>query len=50
MPKIELANIPGLDTAQALYGAVSATSAQLDDRIVILMVYIYNTDPTLGLL
>ncbi len=45
MPKIDLASIPGLDTAQALFGAVSDKVATYDDRIVALMVYVYDTAP-----
>ncbi|EAQ29501.1 hypothetical protein NAP1_01975 [Erythrobacter sp. NAP1] len=45
MPKIELASIPGLETAQALFGAVSEKVATYDDSIVSLMVYVYDTAP-----
>ena len=45
MPKIDLASIPGLETAQALFGAVSDKVATYDDRIVALMVYVYDTAP-----
>ncbi len=51
MPKIELSSIPGLETAQALYGAVSerVQAVTYDDRIVDIMVYIYNTSPPPGI-
>ena len=45
MPKIDLANIPGLETAQALFGAVTERFATYDDSIVALMVYVYDTAP-----
>ena len=45
MPKIDLASIPGLDTAQALFGAVSEKVATYDDTIVEIMVYVYETMP-----
>ncbi|WP_299191824.1 hypothetical protein [uncultured Erythrobacter sp.] len=47
MPKIELSSIPGLETAQALFGAVSerVQAATYDDSIVAVMVYIYDTSP-----
>ena len=45
MPKIELSNVPGLDNAQALFGSVKHQTAVYDDRIVDIMVYIYDTIP-----
>ena len=45
MPKIDLATIPGLDGAQALFGAISEKAATYDDSIVSLMVYVYDTVP-----
>ena len=45
MPLIELATIPGLETAQAVFGAVQTHAAVIDDRIVDIMVYVYNTAP-----
>jgi len=45
MPKIDLASIPGLDTAQALFGAATTQRATYDDRIIEVMVYIYDTIP-----
>ena len=47
MPKIELSSIPGLDTAQALFGSVSerAQAATYDDSIIAIMVYIHDTSP-----
>lgn len=48
MPKIELTTIPGLETAQALYGSVAQHAADYDDRIVEIMVFLYETDPGLA--
>ncbi|MEP3420275.1 MAG: hypothetical protein ABJN35_00945 [Erythrobacter sp.] len=45
MPKIDLASIPGLETAQAVFGAVKAKAATYDDSIVEVMVYVYDTAP-----
>lgn len=45
MPKIDLASIPGLETAQALYGSLKSQADGVDDRIVDIMVYVYNTNP-----
>ncbi|MEE4317127.1 hypothetical protein [Erythrobacter dokdonensis] len=45
-PRIDFDQIPALEGAQALFGsALQATSAALDDRIVDLMVYIYEVMP-----
>ena len=46
LPKIELDSLPGLDTVQGLFGSLSnLASASVDDRIVVLMVYIYELVP-----
>lgn len=45
MPKIELSNIPGLETAQALFGSASNHAATYDDTIVEIMVFIWETTP-----
>lgn len=51
MPKIDLASIPGLETAQALFGAISDTArGGPGDDIVTIMVYLYDTSPPTGLL
>lgn len=43
LPKIDLDSLPGLETAQGLFGSLSElASASVDDRIVVLMVYIYE--------
>jgi hypothetical protein len=44
IPKIELDLIPGLEGAQALFGAVMQAGHQ-DDRIVDIMVYLYEIIP-----
>lgn len=46
LPKIDLASLPGLDTATGLFGSLSdLASAASDDRIIILMVWVYETLP-----
>lgn len=45
MPKIELASIPGLGTAQALFGTAASQGATYSEIIVDIMVYIYDTSP-----
>ena len=45
MPKIDLSSIPGLDSAKALFGAISERATGPGDDIVDIMVYIYDTVP-----
>ncbi len=43
LPKIDLDSLPGLDAVQGLFGSLSnIASASVDDRIVVLMVYLYD--------
>lgn len=46
LPKIELESLPTLDTASGIFGSLSdlATAAS-DDRVVIIMTYVYETLP-----
>ncbi|MFZ9395075.1 MAG: hypothetical protein ACO25F_03320 [Erythrobacter sp.] len=44
-PKIDLGSIPGLETASALFGSVGEAAARYDDRVVAIMVYVYDTAP-----
>lgn len=45
MPIIELATLPGLENAQALFGTTAAQAASYSDVIVDIMVYVYDTSP-----
>ena len=45
LPKIDLASLPGLETAQGLYGSATQLGANYEDSIVSVMVYIYDTAP-----
>ncbi|MCK0128828.1 hypothetical protein [Erythrobacter sp. F6033] len=45
LPTIDLATIPGLETAQGLYGSVSSAGAAYEDTIVAIMVYVYDNVP-----
>lgn len=49
IPKIDLDLIPGLEGAQALFGAVMQAGHQ-DDRIVDIMVYLYEIIPPAAVL
>lgn len=44
-PKIDLASIPGLDSAQALFGTASDRVAAPMDEIVAILVYVYDVNP-----
>lgn len=49
LPKIDLDVLPGLDAVQGLFGSLSdLANASVDDRIVVLMVYIYEMMPPSG--
>lgn len=50
LPEIDIANLPGLDTATGLFGSLSDAMAHSDDRIIVLMVWFYDLVPpaTLG--
>lgn len=45
IPRINLDQIPGLEGAQALFGAVLQAEGPIDDRIVEIMVYLYEAMP-----
>ena len=46
LPKIDIASLPGLETATGLFGSLSAGSGpSVDDRIVVIMVYLYELVP-----
>ncbi len=44
-PTIAIDQIPGLEGAQALFGSVTQANGPIDDRIVDIMVYIYEIIP-----
>lgn len=50
IPRISLDQIPGLDGAQALFGAVLQADGPIDDRIVEIMVFLYEAMPPEALL
>lgn len=46
LPKLDLSILPDLDGAPGMYGTSSGASAlSIDDRIVIIMVYVYEVAP-----
>lgn len=45
LPKIDIASLPGLETAQGLFGSATQLGANYEDSIVAVMVYVYDTAP-----
>lgn len=45
VPTISLDQIPGLEGAAALFGSLTQASGSSDDRIVDIMVYLYEVLP-----
>lgn len=51
LPRIDLSDLPGLESATGPFGTLSdLATAQSDDRIIILMVWLYEVMPPQGLL
>lgn len=44
-PKIDLASLPGLETATGIFGSAAEVGATYDDRVVAIMVYVYDVIP-----
>lgn len=44
-PRIDLAAIPGLETATGMFGSVAQATVGYDDTIVAIMVYVYENVP-----
>ena len=45
LPKIDVPALPGLETAQGLFGSIAQMSVSYDDRVVDVMVYVYDVLP-----
>ena len=45
LPKIDLSSLPGLDLATGLFGSLVDDGPTVDDRIVVIMTYIYELAP-----
>ena len=51
LPIIELHSLPGLDVATGLFGSLSADGGPtVDDRVVVIMTYLYEFLPTEALI
>ena len=48
LPSLDLGSLPGLETMTGLFGSLAAAAPTIDDRIIILMVYVYETAPPEG--
>lgn len=48
MPLIELATLPGLENAQAIFGTAITNPIGYSDVVVDIMVYVYDTDPQIA--
>ena len=44
-PQIDVDTLPGLETSHGLFGSLTQNSANYDDRVVDVMVYVYNVLP-----
>lgn len=42
MPRIDLGSLPGLGTPVGLFGSGGGASPSIDDRIIVIMVYVYR--------
>lgn len=46
LPQLDLDSLPDLDTVTGLFGSMSdLASATTDDRVVVIMVYVYEMIP-----
>lgn len=45
VPKIDISAVPGLESAQGLFGSLAQTTASYDDGVVVIMVYVYDVMP-----
>lgn len=45
IPKIDVSAVPGLESAQGLFGSIKQASAPYEDGVVDVMVYVYDVLP-----
>ncbi len=45
LPTIDLASLPGIDSAMGIFGSLATQTAGYSDRTIAIMVYIYETIP-----
>ena len=47
LPKIDITSLPGLDIATGLFGSLASDGGPtVDDRIIVIMTYLYEIMPT----
>lgn len=51
LPKIDIASLPGIDQVTGLFGSLvaSGNGGTMDDPIIVIMVYVYDTTGGAGL-
>ncbi|WP_427965731.1 hypothetical protein [Altererythrobacter sp.] len=49
LPQLDLASLPGLDIATGVFGSIAPGTGPYDDKIVAIMVYVYETTPVTSL-
>lgn len=42
LPSLDIASLPGLENATGLYGSQPLAASGMDDRLIIIMVYVYD--------
>ncbi len=51
LPKIDLSSLPDLDTLAGIFGSIAESSGPtVDDRVVVIMTYLYELAPPEALL
>ncbi|WP_209347222.1 hypothetical protein [Pontixanthobacter sp. CEM42] len=51
LPSLDITELPGLESAAGIFGSLSdLATAHTDDRIVVIMVYVYEMFPPESLL
>lgn len=45
LPQIDIGALPGLDTFTGLFGSLAGSAPTVDDRVVVIMVYVYELIP-----
>ena len=43
LPKIDISSLPGIDQVNGLFGSLVASGGTMDDTIIVIMVYVYDT-------
>ncbi|MEZ5680067.1 MAG: hypothetical protein R3E14_02100 [Erythrobacter sp.] len=49
LPKFDISSLPGIDQANGLFGSLAASGGTMDDTLIVIMVYVYDTTGSLAL-